>query len=198
AGVLAHHFGAERVLGGLCFICVNRVAPGLINHFEYGHLSIGEFSGFPQPRTHDSSSEFKHCGVVCRVVENFADERWRKLVWNIPFNGLTITAGGITTADILHDESLRMTALALMDEVIDAADKCGCLLPRAIALEQMERTKSMGAYKPSTLLDFEAGRSLEVEAIWGEPLRRAQAAGAKMPRLAELYASLKKLEANRP
>ena len=78
---LARHFGAERVAGGLCFICVNRVAPSMI------------------------ASEFKRCGVVCAVVENLRRERWRKLVWNIPFNGLSIAAGGSTTRDILQDDS---------------------------------------------------------------------------------------------
>lgn len=53
----------------------------------------------------------------------------------------------------------------------------------------------MGAYQPSSLVDFLAGREVEVEAIWGEPLRRAQAAGLAMPRLAELYATLKRLTA---
>ena len=48
----------------------------------------------------------------------------------------------------------------------------------------------MGAYQPSSLVDFLAGREVEVEAIWGEPLRRAQAAGAAMPRLAALYSVL--------
>ena len=190
---LARQFGAERVMGGLCFICLNRVSPGVIEHFDYGHLTIGEFTGFPKPRTHDIASEFKLCGVVCNVVENLIRERWRKLVWNIPFNGLSLIAGGITTQDILQDDSLRLSTLGLMDEVIDAAGRCGNDLPANVALEQMKRTETMGPYKPSTLLDFEAGRTLEVEAIWGEPLRRAQAAGGSMPRLEQLYAVLKSL-----
>jgi 2-dehydropantoate 2-reductase len=47
------------------------------------------------------------------------------------------------------------------------------------------------------LVDFLAGRPLEIEAIWGEPLRRAQAAGAAMPRLALLYALLRRIDADR-
>jgi 2-dehydropantoate 2-reductase len=49
----------------------------------------------------------------------------------------------------------------------------------------------MGAYQPSSLVDFLAGREVEVEAIWGEPLRRAQAAKVPMPRLAALYQALR-------
>ena len=191
---LAEHFGAERVLGGLCFICLNRTAPGVIEHYDYGRLVIGEFGRYPQPRTHDVAWEFKRCGVVCSVVENPALERWRKLVWNIPFNGLCVAAGGIDTAAILADDGLRRLAVELMDETIAIANRCGHALPSGAALEQMKRTETMGAYKPSTLIDYLAGRPLEIEAIWGEPFRRGQAAGAAAPRLEMLYRLLVSLD----
>ena len=162
----------------------------MIESFDQGRLVVGEFGGYPQPRTHDISWEFKRSGVVCTVAENLATERWRKLVWNIPFNGLAVTRGGMHTAAILADDKIRLEALALMDEVIAGANACGIPLPTAVALEQMKRTETLGPYKPSTLIDWEAGRPLEVEAIWGEPLRRAVAAGASMPRLTDLYESL--------
>ena len=94
-------------------------------------------------------------------------------MWNIPFNGLSILAGGIDTTTILADEALYRVTLALMNEVIDAAKKCGHALESAAAGDQIKRTKEMGEYEPSTLLDWEAGKPLEIEAIWGEPLRRA-------------------------
>jgi 2-dehydropantoate 2-reductase len=191
---LANNFGAERVLGGLCFVCLNRVEPGVIEHYDYGRIALGEHGGYPLPRTHEIAWEFKRCGVVCTVVENLARERWRKLVWNIPFNGLSVVAGGIDTAVILANDELRGEVLALMDEAIAAAGKCGQFLASAEALDQMKRTEEMGAYKPSTLIDFEARKPLEIEAIWGETLRRATAAGAKMPRLELLYAKLKELD----
>ncbi len=191
---LAEHFGAERVMGGLCFVCLNRVEPGVIEQYDRGRVSLGEYQGYPQPRTHEIAWEFKRCGVVCTVVENLARERWRKLVWNIPFNGLTITHGGIDTAALLANEQWRAEALASMDEVIAGAKACGQTLSPAESLEQMRRTEKMGAYKPSTLIDFEIGKPLEIEAIWGEPLRRAQAAGAKMPLLEYLYAELRTID----
>ena len=192
---LAQHFGGQRVMGGLCFICLNRISAGLIEHLDYGHFNLGELTGAAKERTHKIAREFRQCGVECRVVDNLMEEHWHKLVWNIPFNGLTIAAGGITTADILHDDSLRSEAIALMNEVIVGAKSCGYNLPMEVVLEQIQRTETIGAYKPSTLLDLEAGRALELEAIWGEPLRRAQAQGAAMPRLEQLYARLKTLDA---
>jgi 2-dehydropantoate 2-reductase len=191
---LAENFGAERVLGGLCFICLNRVSRGVIEHYGQGRLSIGEYNGGPKPRTHDVIWEFKRCGVACSVVENLALERWRKLVWNIPFNGLSVTGGGIDTAAILADDRLHARTLALMEEVIAAATQCGFPLPPGTALDQIERTKTLGEYKPSTLIDFQAGRPLEIEAIWGESLRRAKAAGASTPNLEKLYEELKQLD----
>ncbi len=188
---LAEHFGAERVMGALSFVCLSRVSPGVIEQFGHGRIVLGEYGRYPGPRTHDVAWEFKRCGVVCSVAENLGRERWRKLVWNIPFNGLSVAAGGLDTAAILADDVLRGRVLALMDEVIAAANKCGYSLPSTEALEQMKRTEKMGAYKPSTLLDFEAHRPLELDAIWGEPLRRALAAGAQMPTLAALYTELK-------
>src|SRR5438552_16968587 len=106
---------------------------------------------------------------------------------------MSILGGGIDTSAILAEVDLRRATLALMDEVIFAANKCGYPLPDAAALEQIERTETMGAYRPSTLLDWEAGRPLEIEAIWGEPLRPAIAAGAPAPRLEIVYALLKAL-----
>jgi 2-dehydropantoate 2-reductase len=190
---LAEHFGAERVLGAICFICLSRISRMEVERYDYGNIVIGEYGRPPQPRTREVAAEFARGGVQGSVAENLALDRWWKLVWNIPFNGLSILAGGIDTATILADEDLRRTTLDLMDEVIDAANKCGYVLKRSAAHEQMKRTETMGAYKPSTLLDWEAGRPLEIEAIWGEPLRRARAVGASMPRLEIVYALLKSL-----
>ncbi len=180
---LARHFGAERVLGGLCFVCINRTAPGEIHHMAQGNISIGEFTGFPQPRTHEIATDFKRCGVPCRVVDNLQQERWKKLCWNIPFNGLSIAAGGIDTQAILADPGLEAVVRGLMREVIDISARLGCPLPASLEEVHMKATLTMGPYKPSSLIDFLAGREVEVDAIWAEPLARAQAAGVDVPRL---------------
>jgi 2-dehydropantoate 2-reductase len=195
---LAQNFGAERILGGICFICLNRTEPGVIERLDNGRLTIGEFHGYPRPRSHDIAWEFKRCGIVCGVAADLALERWRKLVWNIPFNGLSVAAGGIHTAAILADDGLRQLALELMDETIAIANACGHLLPSAVALDQMKRTKMMGNFKPSTLIDYLTGQPLEIEPIWGEPLRRGQAAGIAAPRLEMLYRVLVSLDRRSP
>ncbi|HXA15255.1 MAG TPA: 2-dehydropantoate 2-reductase [Opitutaceae bacterium] len=190
---LAALFGAERVMGGLAFIAATRTAPGEVTCYHPGSIALGEFGRPAQDRTRALAAQFAAAGVKTRVVDDLPGARWHKLVWNIPFNGLTITAGGITTdrlcADPLRAEEVR----ALMREVQLAAGRLGFVIPDEFLREQFDVTPPMGAYRPSSLVDFQAGREVEVEAIWGEPLRRAQAAGASVPRLEKLYALLKKL-----
>jgi 2-dehydropantoate 2-reductase len=190
----AEHFGAERILGGLCFICLNRISRTIIERFDFGHIVIGEYGRSPQKRTEEVALAFKTSEIKCSVADDLALERWRKLVWNIPFNGLSILAGGVDTAGILADEDLRRATVALMEEVIVAANKNGYALPTSVASEQMKRTEEMNPYRPSTLLDFELKKPLEIEAIWGEPLRRAAAVGAATPRLETVYSLLKSID----
>lgn len=188
---LAECFGTERVLGGLCFVCINRVAPGVIEHFAQGHISLGEHSGPPQPRTRALAEMMKAAGISCGVEENLLTARWKKLVWNVPFNGLSIAAGNKDTAAILADPALEQRVRELMREIIETAGKLGHEIPLSLIDSMVERTRSMAGYKPSSLVDFLAGREVELDTIWGEPLHRARIAGIKMPRLEELYEELR-------
>ena len=190
---LAQRWGAGRVMGALCFVCLNRTAPGVIEHYDAGSLSVGEFRRASAQRTHEVARAFLAAGIEAKAVENLVAERWRKLLWNIPFNGLAIAAGGATVADVLADDDLRPLARRLMDEALDAARRLGHSIPDDFADWQIERSYRMGAYKPSSMLDWQAKKPVEVEAIWGEPWRQGVAAGARMARLEMLYHLLKTL-----
>src|SRR3954447_22051512 len=89
---LAAQFAPEQIMGGLCFVCLNRLEPGFIHHIDHGRVVIGEFQRWPEPRTHDIASMFRNAGVPCKVADNLAAARWEKLVWNIPFNGLGVAS----------------------------------------------------------------------------------------------------------
>ena len=194
---LAALFGAERVLGGLCFICVNRTAPGEILCIEPGTVAFGEFGRAAGERLRSIVALFERAGVRCTVGDNLAELRWKKLIWNVPFNGLAIAAGGITTDLILASPELENLVRMLMTEIIEAAALLGYIIPHSLIEKQISSTRPMGAYRPSSLIDFLDNREVEVESIWGEPLRRAQKAGASVPRLEMLYALLKQLTAAR-
>ncbi len=189
--------GAERTFGGLCFVGINRTEPGLIVNPVEGAVTLGEFGRPAGPRLQEIVALFKAAGIRTSATDSLAEARWKKLVWNVPFNGLTIVAGGVTTDVILADEGLGRLSRELMSEVLRGAAALGFAIPESYADFQMSRTPPLGAYKPSSLLDWQAGRSLEVESIWGEPVRRAAAAGCALPRMEMLYTLLRALNAGR-
>jgi 2-dehydropantoate 2-reductase len=185
--------GPQRTVGGVCFICVNRTEPGIAECSMAGEILAGEFTGASQERTRALADVFGRAGVKVSVNECLAGARWHKLVWNVPFNGLAVAAGGISTADILRSTALEAEVWALMREVQTIAAAHGVVISDEFVVAQVERTRPMGDYKPSTLLDFLAGKPLELEPIWGEALRRAQAKGVPAPRLQSLYAALARI-----
>ena len=189
---LASLHRAEQVLGGVCFVCINRMGPGLIDHISDGDVALGEFVGGPRPRTEMISALLNACLIPSRVEDSLAVVRWKKLTWNIPFNGLAIAGGGITTADILGNPGMAAEARALANEAVAAAAALGHPLPDGWADYQISRTPPMGPYRPSSMIDYVDGRPVEVEAIWGEPVRQALAAGASIPRMTALYQDILK------
>jgi 2-dehydropantoate 2-reductase len=187
AEFLAGQFSENPVLGGLCFVCVNRTAPGVVENYHPGRVEIGSLGD----RWPDLARKAVACFAAAGVKADFSPELdaslWRKLCWNVPFNGLSITAGGVTTDQILADAALALRARRLMEEIRSAARLCGHEIADAFLQGQFDVTEKMGAYRPSSLIDYLDGRPVEVEAIWGEPLRRGQALGVSMPELTKLY-----------
>ncbi|MBL9215299.1 MAG: 2-dehydropantoate 2-reductase [Opitutaceae bacterium] len=194
---VAEVVGGEHVLGAICFVGCIRTAPGVVTCSFPGLVMLGEFGRPAQARTRELAGLFARAGVKCEAQDNLEELRWRKLVWNVPFNGLAIAAGGITTEVILADEGLRMLARRLMEEVLEAAAKFGHVIPRSFMDLQFERTAKLGRYSPSSLIDFREGRPIEIEEIWGEPVRRAKSVGVPVPRLETLYWLIKSMLAPR-
>jgi 2-dehydropantoate 2-reductase len=195
---VAEAVGGKHVVGAICFIGSTRTGPGVINCVFPGLMVIGEFGRPAADRTRAIASLFVRAGVKCEAQNNLEELRWKKLVWNVPFNGLAIAAGGITTDIIMGDEGLKTLARRLMEEVVEAAAKFGHHISRSFMDLQFERTARMGAYQPSSLEDFLAGKEIELEEIWGEPVRRAKSVGVPVPRLEMLYFLLKRSLAARP
>ena len=194
---IAKKFGSHRVLGGLCFVCLNRVSKGVVRHIAQGTISCGEFTGLPLPRTHDVALMFKGAGIPFIVAESLIEQRWKKLVWNIPFNGISISEGGVDTSVILNDESLLFLVEALMREVIQVANKLGYNLSDSLIDHNIKETESMGPYRPSSMIDFMEGRPVEVEAIWGNPVRVGRSVGVEIPNMEALYDSIKSLSSTK-
>ncbi|EIQ01287.1 2-dehydropantoate 2-reductase [Opitutaceae bacterium TAV1] len=191
--VAATIVGPARTVGGLCFVCVNRIGPGHTECTMTGVVVAGEFAGHATDRTRALAALWEKAGMKMSVTDNLAEARWKKLVWNIPFNGLAVTGGGIDTEKILADPVMTDEVWALMREVQAAAAAHGITIPDDFVKHQVERTYPMGPYKPSTMLDYVAGKPIELEPIWGEPFRRAREKGVAVPHLAALYEHLRRM-----
>jgi 2-dehydropantoate 2-reductase len=207
-------FPGRPVIGGLCFVCLNRIAPGVVVHLDHGKVVVGDFSPARADFGADKlASLFTSAGVSASMTENLALTRWEKLAWNIPFNGLGVASAGglesvlsgsvapgfqlgrcLTTDQLLAAHGWYSLVRELMAEVIGAARSLGLNIPDGLADKMMDHTRTMGAYKASTVVDFERRNPLELESIFLEPLRRAKLAGQEMPRLSALCKVLQELD----
>lgn len=185
--------GAERVLGGCCFLCSNKVGPGHIHHLDYGRIAFGEYapllSGSITPRMRTIEADFRRAGVDITATEDLGKTRWAKLMWNIPFNGLSVVLQALTDRIMSNPHTARL-AEQLMREVHTAAAGCGSVIDESMITKLLEDTRKMVPYASSMLLDYQQGRPMEIEAIFGNPLRAARAAGIEVPRIEMLYQQL--------
>ncbi len=190
AEFFGRHFPNNPILAGLCFVCVNRTQPGCVENYHPGRVEIGSLDDCWPEETKAVVDVFNQSGVFTKHAVKLNGALWRKLCWNIPFNGLSIAAGGVTTDKILSSSVMVKTARTLMEEVRTAASLEGHRISDEFIEGQFTVTEKMGAYKPSSLIDYLAGKPVELESIWGEPLRRGRHLGLEMPELAKLYGEI--------
>jgi 2-dehydropantoate 2-reductase len=183
---IAEITGSERVLGGQCFVCINRISPGLVRHSAGGRVTLGEWRPGIPGRADELAKRFKAAGIPSAAVGHLEKAQWEKLVWNIPFNGLSVAEGGVTTDVLLASGKTENEIRLLMTEVVTAARALGHDLGDDLIDFNIERTRPMGPYRTSSMIDFVEDREVEVGSIWREPLRRALGAGISMPHLTRL------------
>lgn len=185
---VAEAFPDNEIISGLAFIGVTRTAPGRIHHEAYGNLSLGSYPSGVSEKTRRLSEAYQSAGVKCTATDNIATARWQKCVWNAAFNPISVLSG-LNTGDILAHQELFVRRV--MQEVHAIAAAVGHPLPDTLIDKSIHSTLKMPPYKTSMLVDFEAGRPLETEAILGNAVRAGQKAGVAIPRLEAVYALMK-------
>lgn len=185
-----------HLLGGLCFICVHRTAPGVIEHQALGRVNIGYHSGpaltdeqARQAIVEEGAGLFRKAGLDSQAMANLQQARWQKLVWNVPYNGLSVLLGASTTP-LMADASSRELIQALMAEVVQGALACGHDMPPGYAEQLFKMTEKMPDYWPSMYHDYLHKRPLELAAIYARPLAAARAAGCELPKIEAMYQAL--------
>lgn len=198
---------SPAILGGLCFICANKVGAGHIRHLDYGRVLLGAHSpeGKICPATDlmkAIAADFTQANVEINTTPDLPMTRWRKLVWNVPYNGLSVVLDATTEA-MMADSGVRSLITTLMNEVISIANAWGQqnatdtarALPADLTSQMLEHTAEMAPYRTSMKIDYDEGRPLEIAAILGNPLRTAQTVGIPAPAMTMLFQQLAFLNA---
>lgn len=190
-------FPTTALVAGLAFICSAKTEPGTVNHQFYGSINLGNYSCKDELRFKSLVNDFLEAGITAHVVE-YHEARWRKAVWNMPFNGMTV-AMNTKTNHLLQLPEMRHTIREQMLEVIHAAWACGVTtISESFADEMIQFTLDMVPYSPSMKLDYDFRRPMEIEYLYTRPLQIATAHGFTMSRLEMLESQLRFIEANYP
>lgn len=187
---VAEAFPQNEILSCTAYIGVTRIAHGVIQHKGSGRIKMGRFGGGVSESAEKIADMFTEAGVDIELVDDIELYRWVKLLWNLPFNSISVLGGGLLTNDMTDRGPIEELCRCLMHEVILVAKACGKDIPESLIGENIEFTRTFPPYKTSMLIDFEAGRRLEVEAIVGNVYRLALKHKVDVPKIQACYALL--------
>ena len=167
---------------GLAFICSAKTEPGTVNHQCYGYINIGNYSCPNTSIIDNVVADFREAGVEANEVE-YHEARWKKAVWNMPFNGMTVALNTQTDQLLSHPSTLQLVRDQMM-EVVRAAQACGVEnIGEEFVDKMIYNTIHMTPYSPSMKLDYDFHRPMEIYYIYTRPIEEALKAGYKMEKL---------------
>ncbi|MGV2987103.1 2-dehydropantoate 2-reductase [Vibrio sp. E150_011] len=186
---LSQQIKTPLIAGGLCFICSNKIGPGHIDHIDYGRLTLGGLNDQSLPLVQDIADDLKNSGVETDVENSILTARWKKLLWNVPFNGLSAVLSA-DTEQIMRCQELVALAKTIMTEVKNVAKTTGTELPMTLIDTMLTNTATMKPYQTSMLLDLKHQRALELQYMYKNVLDIAQQNRVEMPKTETLYQQL--------
>ena len=188
-------FPGIQLVAGLAFICTAKTEPGHVNHQCYGSINFGNYSCRDEGKFNQMVADFTKAGVKAGVVE-YHEARWRKAVWNMPFNGMTV-ALNTQTDSLLKNPSTRQLIREQMMEVVGAASALGVTIDETFVDQMIQTTDEMTPYSPSMKLDYDFHRLMEIDYLYTRPIAEARKVGFRMPKLEMLEAELRFIESQR-
>ena len=180
---------AAHLAAGLAFICSAKTEPGRVSHQCYGSINLANYS-CDDTTLQAVRDDLLKAGVEARLVE-YHEARWKKAVWNMPFNGMTV-ALHTETDKLLSNPHTRRLIREQMMEVVGVARQLGVKNVDEEFVEKMlVTTDAMVPYSPSMRLDYDFHRPMEIDYLYTRPIEIAREAGTDMPKLAMLEAELR-------
>ena len=187
-------FPDVQLVAGLAFICSAKTEPGRVNHQCYGSINLANYSCRDEAVFAAILNDFVDAGIQAGSVP-YDEARWKKAVWNMPFNGMTVALNTQTDL-LLKNPATRQLIRDLMGEVVGAARHQGITgLDESFIEKMIDMTDHMTPYSPSMKLDFDFHREMEIHYLYSRPIQLAREAGYPMPKLEMLEAELKFLQA---
>ncbi|MGK2958586.1 MAG: 2-dehydropantoate 2-reductase [Acidimicrobiales bacterium] len=196
---LASFVGTRFLLGGLCFLCSNKVGPAHIRHLDYGMIALGQHGPNGQAQGITSAMEqvaedLRAASISVQLEDDLVEARWKKLVWNAPFNSLSVVLDALPQDLIAMPETKALVA-GVMAEVQAGAAAQGRHIPDVSLQTSIDLTRHMKPYRTSMKLDHDHKRPMELEAIMGNPIKAAATQGVDLPIMTTLYRQLCFIEA---
>ena len=173
--------GVGRTVGGVVYSACTVLEPGLVRvEHARNRVVLGEPDGRPSPRAEAIAAHLRAGGLDAPVVGDIRREVWAKLMGNLTSGPLAILTRR-TMGETFADPAIRAAAERIGAEVVAVAAALGIALgvdPK----EPVARSLS-SRHKPSILQDLEAGKPMEVAALFDAPLAIARLAGVETPTL---------------
>ncbi|GAA4713474.1 2-dehydropantoate 2-reductase [Brevibacillus fulvus] len=195
---LKQRFGAERVLGGLCFIESTLNSEGDVIQTSKNHnLVYGEWEGGRSERVTVLEELFAGANANFVMSEFIQREMWHKYLFITTLSGMT-TLMNAAVGPIRDSAYGKELTRQLAEEVAAIMRAVGAPIADHVVDMQTEVFLNQGyKMKASMLRDMEKGLPVEAEHLQGHLLRLADANGVQVPLLRIVYNNLKVYEIKR-
>jgi 2-dehydropantoate 2-reductase len=185
--------GPDRAIGGIFWPACSVPAPGVVRLLSgaSGGTVFGEPDGKATPRIEALAAAFRAAELPVTVAPNIRQLIWQKLAFNLSAGPMCVLTESPVRAT--HEEpALSDCSRRMLAEAQAIALAMGCRLD--IAAERVVATNTRLAHRPSILQDLEAGRPMEIDALYTVPLELARLMNVPTPTL-DLLVSMIKLRA---
>jgi 2-dehydropantoate 2-reductase len=189
---LDKEFGANKVIGGLCFVESTLDSKGRIIQTSPGHdFVFGERSGEKTERIMKIAEVFSGTKANFRLSENISQDLWHKYMFISTMSGIT-TLMRQPIGPIRETESGNHTIKRLQSEIFKIMKSVDAPIAEEIESMQMKQITGLGyTMKSSMQRDMEKLAQVEVEHLHGYLLEIAQREKIDVPVLEAVYANLK-------
>ncbi len=178
----------NQIISALAFIQVSRIAPGVVRHYAYSELTIGNYPGDVSNECKELARLLEIGGVPVVLNENITQGRWQKVLWNASFNPVSVLGGVIDTLRLLNAPGGEQLIRHIMNEVMLIAKATGNEIPADLPDHYIELTYKAPAYKNSMAIDWERKQDIEVEAIIDNTIAAAHRENIPVPYLETIKA----------